>query len=77
MKLIEKIKEIWAKIVAWVKGATSVADEFILKYAPIAVTVVKLIKEIGLALLKMYYFKIIQISHLPFVSACWRIFACA
>lgn len=45
MKLIEKIKEIWAKIVAWVKGATSVADEFILKYAPIAVTVVNLIKE--------------------------------
>ena len=45
MKLIEKIKEFWAKIVAWVKGATSVADDFILKYAPIAVTVVNVIKE--------------------------------
>ena len=45
MKFIEKIKELWAKIVAWVKGATSVADDFILKYAPIAVTVVNVIKE--------------------------------
>ena len=45
MKLIEKIKELWAKIVAWVKGASSVVDDFILKYAPIAVTVVNVIKE--------------------------------
>ena len=45
MKFVEKIKEIWAKIVAWVKGVTSVADDFILKYAPIAVTVVNVIKE--------------------------------
>ena len=45
MKLIEKIKELWAKIVAWVKGATSAADDFILKYAPVAVTVVNVIKE--------------------------------
>ena len=45
MKLIEKIKELWAKIVAWVKGAADAVDEFILKYAPIAVTVVNAIKE--------------------------------
>jgi hypothetical protein len=45
MKFVEKIKEIWAKIVAWVKGVTSAADDFILKYAPIAVTVVNVIKE--------------------------------
>lgn len=45
MKLIEKIKELWAKIVAWVKGATNAVDDFILKYAPIAVTVVNVIKE--------------------------------
>lgn len=45
MKFVEKIKEFWAKIVAWVKGATSVADDFILKYAPIAVTVVNAIKD--------------------------------
>lgn len=45
MKLIEKIKELWAKIVAWVKGATNAVDNFILKYAPIAVSVVNAIKE--------------------------------
>ena len=45
MKLIEKIKELWAKIVAWVKGASNAVDDFILKYAPIAVTVVNVIKE--------------------------------
>lgn len=45
MKFIEKIKEIWAKIVAWVKGVAGVVDDFILKYAPIAVTVVNAIKE--------------------------------
>lgn len=45
MKLIEKIKELWAKIVAWVKGVSNVVDDFIIKYAPIAVTVVNVIKE--------------------------------
>jgi hypothetical protein len=45
MKFIEKIKELWAKIVAWVKGASNAVDNFILKYAPIAVTVVNVIKE--------------------------------
>ena len=45
MKLIEKIKELWAKIVAWVKGVSGAVDDFILKYAPIAVTVVNTIKE--------------------------------
>lgn len=45
MKLVESIKNLWAKIVAWVKGVTNVADDFILKYAPIAVTVVNVIKE--------------------------------
>lgn len=44
-KFIEKIKTLWAKIVAWVKGASDVVDDFILKYAPIAVTVVNAIKE--------------------------------
>lgn len=45
MKLIEKIKELWAKIVAWVKGVSNAVDDFIIKYAPIAVTVVNVIKE--------------------------------
>ena len=45
MKLIEKIKELWSKVVAWVKGATSKVDDFIVKYAPIAITVVNGIKE--------------------------------
>lgn len=45
MKFVEKIKEVWAKIVAWVKGVSAAADDFILKYAPIAVTVVNVIKE--------------------------------
>lgn len=45
MKFIEKIKELWAKIVAWLKGASSKVDDFITKYAPIAVTVVNSIKE--------------------------------
>lgn len=45
MKFIEKIKEFWAKIVAWVKGASSKVDDFIVKYAPIAVTVVNGIKD--------------------------------
>ena len=42
---IEKIKQLWAKIVTWIKGATSKVDDFIIKYAPIAVTVVNAIKE--------------------------------
>ena len=45
MKLIEKIKELWSKVVAWVKGASSKVDDFIVKYAPIAITVVNGIKE--------------------------------
>ncbi len=45
MKCIDKIKEFWAKIVAWVKGASSKVDDFIVKYAPIAVTVVNSIKD--------------------------------
>lgn len=45
MSFIEKIKELWAKIIAWVKGVGSVVDDFIVKYAPIAVTVVNVIKE--------------------------------
>lgn len=45
MKLIEKIKEFWAKVVAWVKGASSKVDDFVVKYAPIAITVVNGIKE--------------------------------
>jgi hypothetical protein len=45
MKFIEKIKELWAKIVAWVKGVGKAVDDFIVKYAPIAVTVVNAIKE--------------------------------
>ena len=42
---IEKIKELWAKIVAWVKGVSSKVDDFIVKYAPVAVTVVNGIKD--------------------------------
>lgn len=45
MKLIEKIKELWAKIVAWVKGVSNSVDDFIIKYAPIAVTAINAIKE--------------------------------
>lgn len=45
MKLIEKIKELWQKIVAWVKGASDKVDDFIIKYAPIAVSVINRIKE--------------------------------
>jgi len=45
MKLIEKIKELWAKIVAWVKGVGNKVDDFIVKYAPIAVTAINAIKE--------------------------------
>lgn len=42
---VRKLKEFWAKIVAWVKGATSKIDDFIIKYAPVAVTVVNSIKD--------------------------------
>lgn len=45
MKLIEKIKELWQKIVAWVKGASNKVDDFIIKYAPIAVSVINRLKE--------------------------------
>lgn len=45
MKLVEKIKELWSKVVAWVKGASSKVDDFIVKYAPIAITVVNGIKN--------------------------------
>ena len=45
MSFIEKVKELWAKIVAWLKGAASKVDDFIIKYAPIAVTVINTIKE--------------------------------
>ena len=45
MKLVEKIKELWQKIVAWIKGASNKVDDFIIKYAPIAVSVINRIKE--------------------------------
>ena len=45
MKLLEKIKEFWGKVVAWLKGASSKVDDFMLKYAPIAITVVNSIKD--------------------------------
>ena len=45
MGFIEKIKELWQKIVDWVKGVTTKTDNFINKWAPIAVSVVNWIKE--------------------------------
>lgn len=45
MKLIESIKNLWKKIVDWVKGTTSKVDDFMLKYAPMAINVVNWIKE--------------------------------
>lgn len=42
---IDKVKELWGKIIAWLKGASSKVDDFIVKYAPIAVTVINGIKE--------------------------------
>lgn len=45
MSFIEKIKQLWSKIVAWIRGAAAKVDDFIIKYAPIAVTVVNSIKE--------------------------------
>lgn len=45
MSIFEKVKNLWNKIVAWVKGATTVADDFITKYAPIAVSVINWIKD--------------------------------
>ena len=45
MSFIEKVKNLWHKIVAWVKGATNAADNFITKYAPVAVSVINWIKE--------------------------------
>ena len=45
MTFIEKIKNLWKKIVTWVTGVSSKVDDFIIKYAPIAVSVVNWIKE--------------------------------
>lgn len=45
MKFFESIKALWKKIVDWVKGATSKVDDFLVKYAPIAVNIVNWIKE--------------------------------
>ncbi len=45
MKFIESIKNLWKKIVDWVKGATNKVDDFMLKYAPIAINVVNWIKD--------------------------------
>ena len=45
MKLVEKIKELWGKVVSWLKGASSKVDDFMLKYAPIAISVVNGIKD--------------------------------
>lgn len=45
MSFIEKIKQLWSKIVAWIRGAAAKVDDFIIKYAPVAVTVVNSIKE--------------------------------
>ena len=45
MSFIEKVKELWNKIVNWIKGATSKVDDFLTKYAPIAVSVINWIKE--------------------------------
>ena len=45
MNIIEKVKNLWNKIVSWVKGTTSIADDFILKHAPVAVSVINWIKE--------------------------------
>ena len=44
-KFIAKLKEIWEKVVAWVKGASSKVDDFVTKYAPIAINVVNSIKN--------------------------------
>ena len=45
MKFFESIKALWKKIVDWVKGATSKVDDFLVKYAPVAVNIVNWIKE--------------------------------
>lgn len=45
MTLIERIKELWSKVVAWVRGTSSKVDDFIIKYAPIAVSVINGIKD--------------------------------
>lgn len=45
MKFFESIKTLWKKIVDWVKGVTNKADDFVVKYAPIAVNIVNWIKE--------------------------------
>ena len=45
MKFIESIKNLWKKIVDWVKGATNKVDDFMLKYAPMAINVINWVKE--------------------------------
>ena len=45
MKFFESIKALWKKIVDWVKGVTNKVDDFVVKYAPIAVNIVNWIKE--------------------------------
>lgn len=45
MKVIDSIKQFWAKISAWFKGASSKVDDFVIKYAPIAINVINWIKE--------------------------------
>ena len=45
MKFFESIKTLWKKIVDWVKGVTNKVDDFVVKYAPIAVNIVNWIKE--------------------------------
>ena len=45
MSFIEKIKQLWSKIVTWVRGTSAKVDDFIIKYAPIAVTVINAIKD--------------------------------
>lgn len=45
MDIIEKIKALWKKITEWVKGVTSKVDDFIVKYAPVAVSVINWMKE--------------------------------
>lgn len=45
MKFIESIKNLWSKIVAWFKCTSSKVDDFVVKYAPIAISVINTIKD--------------------------------
>ena len=45
MKIVESIKNLWKKIVNWVKGVSDKVDDFMIKYAPMAIDVVNWIKE--------------------------------